>query len=253
MFAEIVNFGPTIRLVPNSSIQFVEYAFDLDSFGRLSRRFIERPPSRAGRRGDANTCELIPAWVDADDPAGVEPAANPSDREYTISERGALEMFLQKWVPVPMLRVRAGADGSEELDHGPTNWARLRVSGVGHGSHTSPFTHRVVFAFDTQLLERRKNRPYAAPSHEDAANQQEFRLRTASAISPGSWAPHRRRAIPPHLTVFKTGCPPGSTSCSASLKQAQRPERALRDSDFPDDLEAHARYLVFLEASWRAR
>ena len=44
MFAEIVNFGPAIKLVPNSGVQFVEYAFNLDSLGRLSRRFIERPP-----------------------------------------------------------------------------------------------------------------------------------------------------------------------------------------------------------------
>jgi hypothetical protein len=252
MFAEIVNFGPTIRLVPNSSIQFVEYAFNLESFGRLSRRFIERPPSRAGRRGDANTCELIPAWVDADDPAGVEPAANPSDREYTISERGALEMFLQKWVPVPMLRVRAGTDGSEELDRGPTNWARVRVAGVGHGSHGNAFTHRVVFAFDTHLLERRKNRPYAAPSHEDAANQQEFRF--AYRFRDIAWflgaLPAQGESAAPDN--FQDWVPAWLNEMFRELKQAQRPERALRDSDFPNELESHARYLVFLELLARA-
>ena len=42
MFADIVNFGPAIKLVPNSGVQFVEYAFNLDALGRLSRRFIER-------------------------------------------------------------------------------------------------------------------------------------------------------------------------------------------------------------------
>ena len=252
MFAEIVNFGPTIRLVPNSSIQFVEYAFNLESFGRLSRRFIERPPSRAGRRGDANTCELIPAWVDADDPAGVEPAANPSDREYTISERGALEMFLQKWVPVPMLRVRAGTDGSEELDRGPTNWARVRVAGVCHGSHGNAFTHRVVFAFDTHLLERRKNRPYAAPSHEDAANQQEFRF--AYRFRDIAWflgaLPAQGESAAPDN--FQDWVPAWLNEMFRELKQAQRPERALRDSDFPNELESHARYLVFLEVLARA-
>ncbi len=34
----------------------------------------------------------------------------------------------------------------------------------------------MIFAFDTELLERRTNRPYTAPSLEDAANEHEFRF-----------------------------------------------------------------------------
>lgn len=42
MYAKLVDFGPTIRLVPNSGIQFVEYGFNIDQVVRFSRRFIER-------------------------------------------------------------------------------------------------------------------------------------------------------------------------------------------------------------------
>ena len=37
MFAEIVNFGPTIRLVPNSSIQFVEYTQEFATMNSARR------------------------------------------------------------------------------------------------------------------------------------------------------------------------------------------------------------------------
>jgi hypothetical protein len=253
MFAEIVNFGPTIKLVPNSSIQFVEYAFNLDTLGRLARRFIERAPDRAAQGGDAKIYELIPAWVDPDAPASdVEPTAKPTDREYTISERAALEVFLQKWVPVPMLRVKAGADGSEDLDHGPTNWARVRVSEVLDRRPDEPITHRAVFAFDTEVLERRKNRPYTAPSHEDAANQHEFRF--AYRFRDIAWflgAPLPDGELNP-LAGFQDWVPAWLNEMFREFKQAQRPERPLRDTDFPNALESYARYLVFLELLARA-
>jgi hypothetical protein len=252
MYAEIVNFGPTIKLVPNSSIQFVEYAFNLDQLGRLARRFIERPLDRSVQNGETKVYELIPAWVDPDDPGGVEPSAKPTDREYTIAERAALEVFLQKWVPVPMLRVKAGADGSEDLDHGPTNWARVRVSEVAERRPDDPYTHRVVFAFDTEVLERRKNRPYTAPSFEDAANQHEFRF--AYRFQDIAWflgAPMPEGELST-LSGFQDWVPAWLNELFREYKQAQRPERALRDTDFPNALESYARYLVFLEILARA-
>ena len=253
MFAEIVNFGPAIKLVPNSGVQFVEHAFNLDSLGRLSRRFIERPPAKTAQpAGDAKTYELIPAWADPDDPNATEPTARPTDREYTISERAGLEVFLHKWVPVPMLRVRAGADGSEDLDYGPTNWARVRVVEAADRRPDDAVTHRVIFAFDTELLERRKNRPYTAPSKEDAANQHEFRF--AYKFADIAWflgAP-----IPdPDLAAlagFQDWIPAWLNEMFREFKQAQRPDRPLRDTDFPNALEHYARYLVFLELLARA-
>ena len=42
MLSEPLTLEPTIKLVPYSGVQFVEYAFNIDKAGRLSRRFIER-------------------------------------------------------------------------------------------------------------------------------------------------------------------------------------------------------------------
>ncbi|MDO9428511.1 MAG: virulence factor SrfB [Methylobacterium sp.] len=252
MFVDPVTFGPTIRLVPHSGVQFVEYAFNIDTVGRLSRRFIEREvdagPEQAGHR----TYRLLPTWDETDPGADEIETARGTDRDYAIGERGALEVFLEKWTPVPMLRVKAGIEGGDELDVGPSNWARVRVVEVADRAPDSPVSHRVIFAFDTELLERRPNRPYTAPSLDDAANEHEFRFAFRfrdigwflGAASEGEEA--RQRA------GFQEWVPSWLSEQFREFKAAQRPDRPLRDSDFPNTLEHYARYLVLLEYLQRA-
>src|SRR4051812_37414816 len=246
MFVEHITFGSTIRLVPHSGIQFVEYAFNIDAVGRLSRRFIERQFDEAAWIDGKRTYRLIPAWDENDLASGVEESAGIDDREYTISERTALEIFREKWVPVPMLRIKAGTEGGEELDLGPTNWARVRVAEVAGRAADSPISHRVIFAFDTELLERRPNRPYTAPSRDDAANEHEFRF--AFRFRDIAWfLGATAGADGKALTGFQEWIPAWLNELFREFKQAQRPGRPLRESDFPNALEHYARYLVFLE------
>src|SRR4051812_12006324 len=117
MLIEPVRLGRTIRLVPHSGIQFVEYAFNVDQVGRLSRRFIERELPEQEWQGGERTYRLIPAWGE-DENEDSEETTLATDREYTMSERTALEVFLGKWVPVPMFRIKSRTDEHEELDLG---------------------------------------------------------------------------------------------------------------------------------------
>ncbi|MET7247998.1 virulence factor SrfB [Methylobacterium sp. EM32] len=252
MFVDPISFGPTIRLVPHSGVQFVEYAFHIDAVGRLSRRFVERAVADAPRPDGRRTYRLLPTWNE-DDPGGDEiESAQGEDREYAIGERAALEMFLEKWTPVPMLRVKAGIEGGEELDLGPTNWARVRIVEVADRAPDSPISHRIVFAFDTELMERRPNRPYTAPCLEDAANEHEFRF--AHRFRDIGWflgaAGEDEEAR--RLAGFQDWVPSWLNEQFREFKAAQRPDRPLRDTDFPNALEHYARYLVFLEYLQRA-
>ena len=243
MTIEPVAFGPTIRLVPYSGVQFVEYGIDIDRIGRLSRRFVERQLGQTAWIDGRPTYELVPAW-DGASADGAAAEAGDEDREYTITERSALEFALGKWFPIPMLRITANVEGAEELDLGPTNWARARiVEATDRGS--GPHSHIVVFAFDTDLIERRANRPYTAPSREDAANEHEFRF--AHRFADIGWflgASHGAEAGP---ASFQQWVPAWLKEMLREFKQAQRPDRPLRDSDMPNALEHYARYLVLLE------
>ena len=57
----------------------------------------------------------------------------------------ALEPFLMKWVPVPVLRLKSerGPAGEERYDAGPSSWARLRVVELDMPDPDTGHTHRV--------------------------------------------------------------------------------------------------------------
>lgn len=252
MFVDPTPFGPTIRLVPHSGIQFVEYAFNIDVVGRLSRRFIEQEVVGRGGASAGRSFQLVPAWDEDDPTSGVEQSARDDDREYTISERAALDVFMEKWVPVPMLRIRSDEDGGGVLDRGPTNWARVRVVEVPDRAPDSPVSHRVIFAFDTELLEKKPNRPYLGPSRTDAENEHEFAF--AYRYREIAWflgaVP---KDAPDHEAArYQEWVPAWLSELFRELKAAQRGDRPLRDADFPNALEHYARYLVLLEYLARA-
>ena len=245
MLSEPLTLEPTIKLVPYSGVQFVEYAFNIDKAGRLSRRFIERELDPSLWSEGKRTFKLLPAWDELDPTSGIEESAETEDREYSISERSAIEIFLEKWVPIPMLRVKASVDGGEEFDVGPTNWARVKISEVVGRGPDSPFSHHVVIAFDTELLERRPNRPYTGPCPDDAANEHEFRF--AHRFVDIAWFLGASGATSAPVSGFQEWIPAWLNELFREYKQAQRPERVLRPADFPNALEHYARYLVFLE------
>jgi hypothetical protein len=245
MLFEPLKFDSTLKLTPFSGVQFLEYALNSDQAGRLSRRFVERElPSSAWIDGKP-TLQLFPAWDENDPTSGVEQSAGDSDREYSISERAALDPFLNKWVPVPYFRMKASAAGGEELDAGPTNWARMRITEASNDSGERQASHFVVFAFDTDLLDRKPNRPYTAPSSEDAANEHEFRF--AYRFNEIAWFLGTTSTLADSTPAYQEWVPAWLQEIFREYKQAQRPERPLRDTDFPNALEHYARYLVLLE------
>ncbi|ARN81129.1 virulence factor SrfB [Methylocystis bryophila] len=167
--------GETLKIAPNSGVQFLVYGFDIEASGRFSRSFIEH--KRTDLRGpDGMTpIELRPNWND-DDPE-LDPPLPPkgNDDVYDISKQKALEPFLGQWTPIPYLAVQSGRDqiGRELLQPGPTNWARVRVD-LAEPANAPGHTHVVTLAFDTELLERREGRTYVAPSPQDALAEHEF-------------------------------------------------------------------------------
>lgn len=92
---------------------------------------------------------LYPGYNDID-PDGERPfAPQPGDDEYDINKLRALEPFVDRWIPIPVLAVRPGAsaEGLPVLAQGPSNWARLRIS-TSKKAQTG-FAHIAVFAFVT--------------------------------------------------------------------------------------------------------
>ncbi len=179
------DFRPVTSLIPNTGIQFLDFALKGQDVERLSRTFwpeVHRDQTDAEGRplvtlhaltkdGEGRFLHVTPAH-----PNGIEP---PEQETFSVRAPQALELFERQWLPIPFLREgQRGSDNLPIFDKGPTNWARLWVSALPETDEDGN-THRVVIAFDTLLLERRADGPYAAPAPSDALEDVEFCLVSA--------------------------------------------------------------------------
>ncbi|MDD3445821.1 MAG: virulence factor SrfB, partial [Zavarzinia sp.] len=148
--------------------------------------------------------------------------------------RKGIEPFLGAWVPLPYLKVKGkSSTGADIFDQGPSNWARLRVVELPERDRDGN-SHRVTLAFDTALGNRMPGRPYVMPSPSDASEQQEFSL--VADDDKNAWFMEEAWVDQWLDETFR------------AFKQAQRPNRPLRDEDLPNACEHWARYLTFLAA-----
>ena len=236
----------TITLVPHSGIQFLVFGFDIDGGPRGSRRFIERGLSEARRPDGLVPVRLLPGYNE-NDPDGEPPhPAQAGDDDYDISNTKALEMFVDRWVPMPFFAVLPGTvvDGLPLLDKGPSNWARARLMLSDKAS--TGFTHSLVLAFDTQLLEGPRGVAYDAPRREDALNEREFAL--AFRFDDLGWffADTHTDTETQTVSDYQEWLSAWLEEAFHDFKRRERPGRAFRAEDLDHRLEHVSRYISFL-------
>lgn len=235
MLKRLTSLRRLISLVPASGLQFLDFGFDIDALPKVARAFWEEPVT-AAVTGDGQQQVVLRTLV-LDEARGglIDPrtgALAPQDEVYELNGRKGLEPFLGRWMPLPFLKVRGkAADGGDLYDQGPSNWARLRVVELPSKDRDGA-THRVTLAFDTALGKRLPGRPYVMPSPADAEEQQEFAL--VADPEKNAWFMEEAWVDQWLDESFR------------EFKQTQRPNRPLRDDDFPHACEHWARYLAFL-------
>jgi hypothetical protein len=248
---KLTDYGDTITLVPQSGIQFVEFGFDLAQADKFSRNFIERPIGEKLDGSGQTEYTLIPNWIDDDLKADPPHFPGSLDDEYTVSRDKALDVFLGQWVPVPFLRIDPGRDAynRERFADGPVDWVRMRITETRKTYGDKEASHRVVFAFDTTVVEQRPNRPYLGISHADTQQGESFRfahllkdtavfMSNRSTPQPGGPVVDSQSWLIDWLEViFK------------NYKQRLRPNSArnLRPEDFPHTLEHVASYMTLIQ------
>ena len=220
-----------ITLVPQSGIQFLDLPLALEKLPRTTAYFYEQRlpgepepgrmpvalkrlfPDEDGRLRDPDTGKEIP----------------PEDG-YAIGRPLAVETFLGRWVPLPLFRLRArNPDGTEAFERGPSNWARCRLVALAAPDEDG-FTHRLIVALDTGLVQREPDRPYTGLAPEDGEKEFAFALRQ----DPASWFLNESWVAQWLDEVFRES------------KLARRQGRPLRPEDIPYACEHWARYLAFL-------
>ena len=228
-----------VTLVPYSGVQILDFGFDLDAIAAKPARFIERA---AGEER-----ALIPLSGEDERDAPVLAQATPGDDPYSIRPVAALEPFLEKWIPVPVLRLRSqrGPEGEELYDAGPSNWARLRMVELPAPDPETGHTHRVQLALDTTLLAQNAGPLYLAPDRSDAEKPREFRLVADPAHM--DWFLRRLDTRADGTVVdLQLWVSDWLKECFLDFKRAEKPGKRFSEENLPHLFEHWARYLAYL-------
>ena len=242
--APLTEWRDEITLVPFSGTQILDFGFRLDALDLRNARFIER---RAGSDEAGEEWELLPLSGEAELDEAIEAGARPDDDAYAIRSVAALEPFLSKWVPVPVLRLRndRGPGGEERFDPGPTAWARMRTVELDEPDPLTGHTHRVQLALDTALVEGDRDLRYLGPDRSDAEKSREFRLVTDAARM--AWFLRRPETGENGESLdLQKWVSDWLDDLFMSFKRAERPGRSVTRESLPHRFEHWARYLAYL-------
>ena len=235
-----------ITLVPHSGVQFLTFAFDIASGPRAARTFIERPLPAEKAADGTMPFQLLPGYNEVDPDEEPPYKLQAGDDEYDISAGKALECFLHRWVPMPFFAVLPGrtASGHPKLDKGPSNWARARLMPTDKAETGA--THRLVLAFDTQLVEGGDATAYEGPRREDALNEREFVM--ATRFDDLGWFFSDERVVEGAGAVsdYQEWLLAWLRECFHDFKKRQRPGRVFRENELEHHFEHIARYIALL-------
>lgn len=242
--AQLVDWRDEVTLVPNSGTQILDFGFRLDRLDLKNARFVERV---IGGTEEAEEWALLPLTGDADSDAGIEDGATAEDDEYSVRPVAALEPFLSKWLPVPVLRIKTdrGVGGEERFDPGPSSWARIRTVELDEPDPETGHTHRVQLALDTALIEGDQQFQYIAPERGDAEKSRDFRF----VSDPARMDWFLRRLQPDsdgQMLDLQKWVSDWLDDTFMAYKRAERPGRRITHDDLPHKFEHWARYLAYL-------
>ncbi|MBV1896248.1 MAG: virulence factor SrfB [Rhodobacteraceae bacterium] len=240
----LVEFGDEIALVPYSGVQILDFGFDINALDVKASKFIERT---SREDGDQIERTLIPLTGNEELDQIILEASKDSDDPYSIRPIAALEPFLEKWVPVPVLRMKSqrGPGGEERFDPGPSSWARMRIVELEEPETETGDTHRVQLALDTNLMAAEQVAQYVAPEISDAEKPRDFRLVTEPANM--DWFLRRlEKAEDGTIIDLQLWVSDWLKELFMDFKRSERPGRKILEENLPHQFEHWARYLAYL-------
>lgn len=174
---DLPKYKPVVSIIPGGCLQYLDFEFDLEKLGRIRKYFREEKLSHAAEPNQRVKHKLH--CLEYEDESGqyVDRETNqPSDYDYDVDGKKALAVFMEKWVPVPFLRIKAekwDVDMANKFERGPSNWARCRIVQCEDVAER----YRVVLVFDTACEDRSPGSDsYVALSGNDVEENAHFRL-----------------------------------------------------------------------------
>ncbi|THB64317.1 MAG: ssrAB activated protein [Desulfovibrio sp.] len=234
------QYRSIVSIIPGGCLQFLDCGFARDAVGRVRQYFREQRQDLDALPGEQSPYELISLAWDEDKQQHIDrKTGQPGAYDYEVDGLRALEVYLDAWVPLPFLRVKAerwDVDGERKYEKGPANWARGRVKRIEDPDGT--VNYQITVVFDTVVEDRPPERePYFALSPEDVSENSQFKLawheRDNAWFLNAGWVDEWLKEVyDDHLTAKRKG--------------------RRRADESPYVLEHLAYYLAFLEMLRRA-
>ena len=89
---------------------------------------------------------------------------------FIVKARQAVKIFEGEWLPVPFFKENSNVNMVNGYLPGPTTWARMKILPLVSNHNNSPFTHEIIFAFDTQTANPEDYPDYIMPRRGDIEN-----------------------------------------------------------------------------------
>ncbi|MGY5958644.1 virulence factor SrfB [Kosakonia sp. BK9b] len=165
MLAEPTDFKKQVKLIRDSGIQFLDFAFSLPA-RKAYGEFLRQP-------GDAAVLRLI--YNEREDkfriPAPDNEAARYAEAEYSLAIEESLRLYEGVWLPLPFFRFNP----PRAFAQGPTNWSRVQFHALDEPDEKGN-TWRAILIFDTKIFPDREHTQYLAPGEDDVRAGSGFAL-----------------------------------------------------------------------------
>ena len=186
MLKQLCQFREGETLIPNTGTQYLDFGFKAEALAKLKIERCFWPSERSGETDEQGRrlfdlefverdTEEEDYYVTGDEGAPRRFVDDPA-RVFKVAAREAIDTYAHLWLVVPYFRRHETKEQElESFDEGPTDWARVFITPLQTPDREGN-TYRVTFAFDTQLVTRRKQGAYVAPQPDDAVDGKVFAL-----------------------------------------------------------------------------
>jgi hypothetical protein len=165
MLAELTDFKQQVKLIRDSGIQFLDFAFTLPErkeYGEFLRQ-----------QGEGAVLRLV--YNEREDKYQIPATDNESPRnavpDYSLATEESLRLYQGIWLPLPFFRFNP----PRAFAQGPTNWSRIQFHQLPEPDEKGN-TWRATLIFDTKIFPDREHTQYLAPGEDDVRSGAGFAL-----------------------------------------------------------------------------
>ncbi|OAT26034.1 SrfB family protein [Buttiauxella ferragutiae ATCC 51602] len=166
MLATLYPYKPSVTLIKDSGIQFLDFGLAPQPNAPHTGRFVRKTANGPLLRLDY---DVVPGKFTLPGTQGAAPEVVKPESIITLGH--SLKLLDKTWLPLPFLRFNP----PRTFVGGPDNWARVQIRSL-ETPDSAGNTVRITLALDTKILADDNPAAHLAPTQNDVRNGARFAL-----------------------------------------------------------------------------